>query len=370
MFSDRSALPRGLNAYSRALARTPGALDLTTGNPTTAGLPVPTVSQLAALGSPRSGSYSPLPFGDSHARRRIAEAHGWDPERTVLTASTSEAYGLIFKLLCDAGEALAVPQPSYPLLSMLARFEEVRLRPYSLVYDGTWGIDGDSLREAVDESTKAVLVVSPNNPTGSVPRAEDLALLDASDRPLVVDEVFAPYGLDREASTLGEATKGLRFVLGGLSKYAGLPQMKLAWMHVSGDDAAVEEALGRLEQLADASLSVGTPVQVGLDALLEHGRTFRAATIERTNANLSTLRAALEGTAGSVPRVDGGWYAPIRVPRTQTDEAWALSLLERGVAVQPGYLYDFEDEGWLVVSLLPSPTIFAAGAARIAEALR
>ena len=361
LFSTRSAAhgapsPFAL-AVSRAEAKGP-LVDLTVTNPTRAGLPRPPEATLAALGAPDVAEYRPASFGAPAARRLVAAHLDADPSRVILTASTSEAYGLLFRLLCDPGDAVLGAQPSYPLFDHLARFDGVRLVPYPLELHGEWF---PSLPGSVDPDVRALLVVSPNNPTGTVFGPDDWAAARRLGRPVIIDEVFAPFPLEGPTSDGASAELPLRFVLGGLSKSCGLPQLKLGWIRVEGDDALVAEALARLEVLADAYLSVASPVQHALPGLLEHGARFRAATNARLRANLATLRNATEGTAMSVPRVDGGWYACVRMPAIHTDEEWALALLERGVRVQPGFLYDLRPGEWLVLSLLTEEPVFAEG---------
>jgi alanine-synthesizing transaminase len=289
----------------------------------------------------------------------------------VLTASTSEAYAFLFKLLCDPGDEVLVPVPSYPLFEHLARLETVRAVPYRIAYDGAWHLDVSSVRSAVGPRTRAISVVTPNNPTGSYVKRDELAALAALGLPIVSDEVFAGYSLDprpdptRAASAL-EAEGALVFALGGLSKLAALPQMKLAWIALGGDAGLVDPALARLEVIADAFLSVGAPVQHALPSLLASRGGVTSAIVARTRENLAFLRGALEGKAVSVLEVEGGWYATLRLPRTQAEEQWALSLLEQdGVYVHPGHFFDFESEAYLVASLLTPGPVFRDGIQRL-----
>ena len=383
-FSRRTALAHAeTNALARALAaRDPQRpyVDLTLGNPTRAGLPYDADSITSALASPASLVYEPHPFGLPAARAAIARSEGVDPARVVLTASTSEAYAFLFKALCDPGDDVLVPAPSYPLFEHLAAFEAVRLVPYRLAYDGAWHVDFPSLAAARTPRTRAVMLVSPNNPTGSFVKQDELARLGALGLPLVSDEVFARYVLDdaaargRAATALAAAEHGAPLVvaLGGLSKLAALPQMKLAWSIVGGaDEGAVASLLARLELVCDAFLSVGTPVQHALPALLASAEPMVAAIGQRTRANLATLRAALVDSPATVLRAEGGWYAVVELPRTQSEEDWAVELLERdGVLVHPGAFFDFEREAYAVLSLLPPPDELARGAARLADAMR
>ena len=382
MFSTRTSLDRSPNALASALerARAGGGeiLDLTVSNPTTAGIPYPREAILHALSDPRLLTYEPLPFGLPSARRAVAalyaRPHAVDPERVVLTASTSEAYSLLFKLLCDPGDAIAVPQPSYPLFDHLASFESVTLVPYHLAYDGAWHIDAESLARAVGARTRAILVVSPNNPTGSYLKQSELALLASFGLPIICDEVFATYPLRVGGSgainerVLGilEETRVLVFLLSGLSKLAALPQMKLGWMIVGGPDAAGNEALGRLELIMDSFLSVGAPVQNALPALLASRAMATAAIAVRTVRNLARLDA-LVGTDSTVTRLylEGGWYATLRLPHLASVD-WAIALLEKeGVYVHPGAFFGFADEEHVVLSLLTPEDTFEAGVRRL-----
>lgn len=376
-FSERSGFDPRPNRLARLRAARLAAggmlLDLTVSNPTRAGLPYDGEAIRAALSDPRSLTYTPAPFGLPDARAAAAVEVGCPATRCVLTASTSEAYGWLFKLLCDPGDEVLAPRPSYPLFDQLAAYEGVRLRPYPLVYDGAWHIDTAALAEAVGPHTRAMLVVSPNNPTGQVLRRAELKALERLGLPLIVDAVFDDYRL-REIADAADplAASQLAFVLGGLSKSAGLPQMKAGWIAVGGPPAAAEAALHRLELIADTWLSVGAPVQHALPALLRARRRTTDAIVERIRANMSHAFAACAGTPVTVLPADGGWYAVLRMPRLSTDdgwlddEGWAAALLEEdGVWVQPGFFYDFADDGHLVVGLLTPPADFAEGLRRI-----
>ncbi len=354
-------------------------LDLTTSNPTEAGIPYARDAILGALGDPRALRYAPEPFGIATARAAVAaslreDGHAVDPSRILLTASTSEAYSFLFKLLCDPGDAVLVPAPSYPLFEHLATFESVRLVPYALAYDGAWHIDMPSVTRAIDGRTRAILVVSPNNPTGSYLKKDELTGLAATGLPIVSDEVFARYPLrsdPRRATTALEAAGAapLVFAMSGLSKLAALPQMKVAWTCIGGRDASVvSEAIARLELIADSFLSVSAPVQHALPVLLASGRTAEAAILARARANLARLRErhASAGRAATVLDCEGGWYATLQLPRTREEEAWVLRLLERdGVYAHPGHFFDFADEAYVVVSLLTPETTFDEGISRL-----
>jgi alanine-synthesizing transaminase len=373
LFSSRTAFDLSPNPLSAALARARAEgrpiLDLTEANPTRADIPYEGDAIVKALGAPGALLYEPAPFGLPSAREIVARHLSLAPSRVVLTASTSEAYGFLFKLLCDPGDEVLVPVPSYPLFEYLARLEGVAAVPYRLAYDGAWHVDVASARAAIGARTRAIVLVSPNNPTGSYIKREEMQQLAELGLPIVSDEVFASYPLRDDATRLSSALDGpapLVFALGGLSKLAALPQMKLGWIAAGGDASQVEAALGRLEVIADAFLSVGAPVQHALPALLASRKTAEGAIAGRTRANLAHLRASLEGTALSVLDVEGGWYATLRLPRTRSEETWALALLEQdGVYVHPGHFFDFESEAYVIVSLLTPPSTFREGIAKI-----
>jgi len=383
MFSARTGWTRALNRLSAAVAarRRSGAplLDLTETNPTRAGLRAP-ADVLAALADPASLAYEPDPQGRpaareaiaTHARRRGTDI---DPDRLLLTASTSEAYGFAFKLLCDPGDTVLVPRPSYPLFEYLAGLESVHVEPYALRYDGTWHVDLADLAAAFTARTRAVVAVSPNNPTGSfVKTAEAEALRSLAARheaAIISDEVFADFPLRDDpgrARTLFADGPALTLCLGGLSKSCGLPQVKLAWMAMAGPAAARAEARARLEVVADTYLSVSTPVQQAAPAILARTEELQAPIRERLRANLEAVRAAAAGTPATVLDVEGGWSAVLHVPATRSEDDWVIALAEEdGVLVHPGYFFDFPREAYLVLSLLPPEAEFAQGVAKIVE---
>jgi alanine-synthesizing transaminase len=377
VFSTRGARERTENALAIALdeAREAGrtVLDLTESNPTRAGIPY-AEGIVEALGDGRSLRYEPSAFGLPAAREAVARTYGdvgvaVDPSRVLLTASTSEAYAFLFKLLCDDGDEVLVPEPSYPLLEHLARLEGVRLVPYLLAYDGEWHLDVPSVHRALGPRTRAIVVVHPNNPTGSYVKKDELAALAATGLPIVSDEVFAPYSLSsdpRRARSAIEADGALVFALGGLSKMAALPQMKLAWIAVSGPEERVREALARLELISDTFLSVSTPVQLAAPALLASRHVAANAILARLTRNLEHVAGRVAGTAASLLRVEGGWYATLRLPRTMSEEDWALTLLrDDGVYVHPGHFFDFASEAYVVTSLLTREDVYTEGIARI-----
>ena len=380
MLSSRASFDLSLNALAEAHAkpRTVALLDLTESNPTRAGIPYDAHAILPSLALPSSLLYQPLPFGLASARAAVAADLGLhgppvDPSRVVLTASTSEAYAFLFKLLCDPGDEVLVPRPSYPLFEHLARLECVRAVPYRLAYDGAWHVDLPSVRAGVSGRTRVIVAVSPNNPTGSYLKRQELAAIADLGLPIVSDEVFARYATRTDSTRARSALEAgdrapLVFALGGLSKLAGLPQMKLAWMAIGGAAGRIDEALGGLEVIADAFLSVGTPVQWALPTLLSSRVIAEHAIRDRVLSNLAGLGSAVKGSAVSVLDVEGGWCAILRLPTTRTEEAWALDFLEHdGVPVHPGHFYDFEDGAYVVVSLLTPEATLREGVRRIVD---
>jgi alanine-synthesizing transaminase len=379
VFSRRTGHERHPNRLSQELERRRAAgaplVDLTLGNPTLAGIPYACEVARAVAEAPQVSRYEPLPFGLPSARRAVSEL--WQsrgiavPEtRIALTASTSEAYSFVFKLLCDPGDEVLVPAPSYPLFEHLATLEGVTLVPYRLGFDGAWFVDHAALSERVTERTRAVLVVTPNNPTGSFLRRDELGRLAGLGLPIVSDEVFGEYplldGAGRARSVL-EVDDVLVIALDGLSKLAALPQWKLAWMSFGGPVPLVEEALARLELVLDTFLSPSTPIQRALPELLRTRNVAGDAIRARLRENHAALVAACRDSALTPLAVEGGWYAVLRLPATRTDEEYALSLLERGVLVQPGYFFDFGDAPHVVLSLLTPRTDFDQGIARLVE---
>ncbi len=372
------------NDWARSLEQCRAAearlLDLSETNPTRVGLGGAGPNELAALARAEGARYEPDARGSRAARDAVAGYYTErgarvSPGHVVLTASTSESYTHLFRLLADPGGVFLVPAPSYPLFEPLAALEGVGLRPYRLAYDGDWHLDRHSLEQAFAGDVCGVIVVQPNHPTGSCLDADERALLgtlcERHGAAIVSDEVFGDFPRPGRAAPLpslvGEAQVPT-FVLSGLSKVCGMPQMKLGWIVAGGPAAARDEALHGLEWIADLFLSVSTPVQVALPTLLAARGEFQRRTRERIAANL-------EGLAGLVERrpelgvlaAQGGWGAVLRVPRQRSEEEWALGLLARGVVVHPGHFYDIAGEGYLVLSLIPEPAVFAEGLARLEE---
>lgn len=354
-----------------------GLIDLTESNPTRAGLAYPP-DLLTPLASAAGLAYAPQPFGQEAARAAVVADYArrgvaTSLDRVCLAASTSEAYAWLFKLLCDPGDRVLVPRPSYPLFEHLTALECVEASPYELDLHGHWRIDVDALTRQIDERTKAVLVVSPNNPTGSVTDRAELdalaAVCAAHDLVLIGDEVFADYRLDGEAPapSVIEQDRAVAVSLGGLSKSVGLPQVKVAWMAVGGPASGASRVMAGLEIIADTFLSVSTPAQVALPELLARGAVVREEIRARTARNLAALASAVT----SVPAVTllspaGGWCAVLQVPSMRHEEALVLTLVEQdGVLVHPGYFFDFPREAFVVVSLLVAPDDFDAGVARV-----
>lgn len=359
VFSRRAHWQAPLNRLTIERRRRGPLLDLTETNPTRAGIEYPHDKLAEALARGARAPYDPDPRGLRSAREALGGA-----DDLILTASTSEAYSYLFKLLTDPGDNVAIPVPSYPLFEHLASMELVELRPFALEFHRRWELHD----VAVDPRTRAIIVVNPNNPTGSFLRAEEWSALAAHDLPLISDEVFIDYALEG-APEPRPAEEVLTFTLGGLSKSAGLPHFKLGWIRVSGPGK--EEALEALELIADNFLSVATPVQAALPEILRIAPRIREAIRARTRRNLATLRRAFESTpSAQVLPVEGGWSAVIRIPRVMSDEEFALALLERGVLVQPGYFFDFASDGYLVVSLLTREDTFVEGVSRVVNMLQ
>ena len=378
MFSSR--LPHNLspNRIALALGRIRSFIDLTESNPTRAGFAYPS-GLLSTLTLEQGLTYEPAPLGLPAAREAVAADFGRrrvsiSPDRVVITASTSEAYSLLFKLLCDPGDSVLVPRPSYPLFEHLTHLDGVDVAPYDLEYHGRWQISLDSMARAITPGTRAVLLVSPHNPTGSMATADELAaigdLCRARELALIGDEVFADYPIeeDRPAppSVLAQP-KALTFGLGGLSKTVGLPQVKLGWMALAGPDDLVRAALQRLEVICDAYLSVSTPVQLAAPQLLREGAAVREQIAVRIRTNHRHLCEAVRThPACTLLAAEAGWYAVIQVPATIGEEPLVLDLLERcAVLVHPGYFFDFSREAFLVVSLLPNVDEFRRGIERV-----
>jgi len=375
-FSRRTDWHRDLNRLTEALAgrRNLGlpVADLTISNPTECGLSYPVERILSAISAPDSLHYSPDPKGLHSAREAIARFYREqnvvvDPSDIFITSGSSESYAHLFRILCNPGDSVLIPAPSYPLFDYLARINDLTTESYELSYDHGWHLDLSSLRKAVTASTRAIILINPHNPTGMFLKHEDFVKIQeiAADRELslIVDEVFSAYGTGETAGRVA-TTAGmngcLTFTLNGLSKLCALPQMKLGWVVVGGTRQTTREASERLEIVSDTFLSANTPVQHGLTELFRAGEGVREQIMARCAANRDVLVSRLShGSVCSVLESEGGWNAIMKVPTTKSEEAWALELLEReGVFVYPGYFFDFTGEGYLVVSLLVDPAEF------------
>src|SRR5215467_4756820 len=418
MFSERTNWRLTQNRFTQSVeeARAKGVrlLDLTASNPTRVGLRYDSDAILRALGSSQAMDYDPQAKGLLPARQAVAayyrelrgpdpgnEISFIDPERIVLTASTSEGYSYVFRLLCNAGDELLVPKPSYPLFEFLADLQDVKLVPYPLIYDHGWQMDFPSLEKALTERTRGVVVVHPNNPTGSYVHESEIAPLNAFCREhglaLIVDEVFLDYGLetsgfkassketqnhaaesaappkfgvgDEQGASFAGNQDVLTFTLSGLSKISALPQMKVAWIVTSGRGEQVAEAMARLEMIADTYLSMNAPMQWAVPVLLSQRSSMQAQLMDRVHKNLTELDRQLAGqSACQRLRVEGGWSSVVRVPVTRSDEELAIALVkEQAVVVHPGHFYDFSRDGYLVLSLITANEDFKQGVARMLE---
>ncbi len=365
MFSSRLAWRSPPNTISVLLERKRSQhepiLDLTESNPTRAEIVYPRDEILRAFTHPGILSYNPDSAGLLEARQQIADAFHLDTASLILTSSTSEVYSWLFKLLCDPGDEVLTPQPSYPLFDHLASLESVAVKRYSLDYHGAWSIDRASLSRSITSRTRAIVVVNPNNPTGSFVSSDEFTFLEdlclKHGMALISDEVFAPYSFaERHATSAASSARCTAFSLNGLSKLVGMPQMKLGWIETNDP-----ESYRRLELIADTYLSVGAPVQHALPTLLTSRSSIQRQIQSRLSSNLNLLKSQFS------PRtVEGGWYAVLQVPRTISEEQYVLQLLENhNVLVQPGYFYDFASEAFLVLSLLTPLGTFREGLSRL-----
>ena len=385
MFSDRTNWKLTRNRFTKAWEEVRAAgrevLDLTISNPTRAGFDYDEAAILGALSSPRAMDYDPQPKGLLEAREAVSGYYGeqqatteLNPEQLILTTSTSEGYSYVFRLLCNPGDEVLIPKPSYPLFEFLGDLQDVKLVPYPLIYDHGWQIDFPSMPKAVSRLTRAVVVVNPNNPTGSYLKPEERDTLNRfcaeHDLALVGDEVFLDYAHDgRSRSSLALNREVLTFTLSGLSKVAALPQMKVAWMVASGPKAQWKDAVARLEVIADTYLSMNGPIQWAVPTLLQQRKSIQKQLLDRVLANLGELDRQLAARK-SCQRLDveGGWYAVLRVPVTGSDEDLTIELLRsQSVVVHPGHFYDFPGEGHLVLSLIGPQGELAEGIRRVLE---
>jgi len=388
VFSTRTSWHRHPNQLTRILdSRRKDGLpvhDLTKSNPTECSIPYPEKAIRDALSRSDMLRYRPDPRGLLSARKAIAEMElrrgiRTAPDTVFLTASTSESYSILFRLLCNPGESVLAPKPSYPLFDFLTRVNDVALQFYQLRYDGEWRVDLDSLEKAVSPASRAIIIVHPHNPTGMfISRTEYLEIRQFALRhqlALIVDEVFSEYSFGDSRDFVRSAAPDsdvLTFTLDGISKMYGLPQMKLGWILLSGPGGPVSEASGRLEILLDTYLSVNTPVQAALPDLMTAGMTIRDSIRERVRSNYRSLKGLMQQDCPvSLLNGSGGWYAILRVPGIKTDEEWSVELLQdRGILVHPGYFFDFEGGAYLLVSLIVEGELLSEGAAGIIDYVR
>ena len=367
IFSKRADWNPPTNRLTTARQKRGGdVLDLTQSNPTQAGIPYPSQELAEIMARAARAPYDPHPLGLRSAREALAAELKCDADDLVLTASTSEAYAFLFKLLCDSGDDVLAAIPSYPLFEHLAGLELVSLRSFAMQFHARWEIEARAVRDAITPRTRAIIVVNPNNPTGSFVTPAEQDVLTRFEIPVISDEVFLEFPLDAKGRTFARS-EVLNFTLGGLSKSAGLPHYKLAWIRVSGPRERKREAVAGLELIADNYLSVGTAVQVALSELLSMAPRIRAAIAARTRANLGALRSAMRETrSANVLPVEGGWSAVVRLPRIESDEDFAVRLIsDHGVLVHPGYFFDLPGDGYLVLSLLTPEKEFEEGVRRI-----
>jgi alanine-synthesizing transaminase len=380
MFSRRTDWKLTPNRFTQAQQEAHGreVLDLTISNPTRAGLRYDEKAILISLSNPAALDYDPQPKGLLSARQAIADYYEQqiDPESLLLTTSTSEGYSFVFRLLCNPEDEVLVPKPSYPLFEFLADLQDVKLVPYPLLYDHGWQIDFPSLEKAVTPRTRAVVLVHPNNPTGSyVSKAERDALnrfCREQNLAILVDEVFLNYAHDGASHPSFASNKDvLTFTLSGISKISALPQMKLAWIAASGPAGQLHPALSRLEIIADTYLSLNAPVQLAAPVLLDQRKQIQLQLLDRVRTNLAELdRQLAQQKASERLAVEGGWYAILRVPATRSDEDLAIEILRQAsVLVHPGHFYDFPRDGYLVLSLITQPGQFRDGIARLLKLL-
>ena len=377
MFAKRTNWNLAPNRLSQALEqhRASGKplIDLTVSNPTDCGFAYDNERILAALCDPRALRYTPDPRGLPAARQAIADYYAGRgatiaPDDIIVTTSTSEAYAYIFRLLCEPGDELLIPAPSYPLFGFLADIQDVKLVPYALLYDHGWQIDFHSLERAITKRSRGVIVVHPNNPTGHFVKAHEVTRLSdicaSGELAIIADEVFLDFAIGQERRTSFAAhDAALTFALSGLSKIAGLPQMKVAWVVTNGPTAQKQEALARLEVIADTFLSPNAPLQWATPVLLNQRDAFQKEVMARVRKNLADLDRQLAAqTNCSRLELEGGWYAVLRVPATQSDEDLAIRLLQgKNVYVHPGHFFDFAGDGYLIVSLMTRGEEFTEG---------
>jgi alanine-synthesizing transaminase len=381
MFANRTSWNLNSNRLSEALAgyRASGKplLDLTVSNPTECGFDYDRQAILQALSNPESLSYDPDPKGLLSARRAVAGYYSAREiivpvEDMILTTSTSEAYSFAFRLLCNPGDELLIPEPSYPLFSFLADIQDVKLVGYPLLYDHGWQIDFHALQQAIAERTRGIIVVNPNNPTGHFCKSGEMKKLNEICSPrqiaIIADEVFLDFNIaENTPRSFAANSESLTFTLSGISKISGLPQMKAAWVITNGPEELKAQALARLEVIADTFLSVNAPVQRAMPVFLDLRHGFQKQVMARVRKNLAELdKLLLAQNACARMDVEGGWYAVVRVPAICSDEDSAIDVLTtKGVYVHPGHFFDFPADGYLIVSLITPERDFNDGMKRL-----
>ncbi|HEY2236758.1 MAG TPA: pyridoxal phosphate-dependent aminotransferase [Candidatus Angelobacter sp.] len=380
MFASRTNWNLKPNRLAEALERHKSSgrrlLDLSASNPTDCGFKYDAPAIMRSLCAPASLQYHPDPKGLKSARQAVSAYYAEQGEAVavddlILTASTSEAYSFVFRLLCNPGDELLIPTPGYPLFDFLADVNDVKLVRYPLFYDHGWHIDMHVLKQAITPRTRGIIVVHPNNPTGHFTKREEIAQLNqicsANKMAIIADEVFLDFSLGAPQKSFAANAGALTFTMSGISKISGLPQMKFAWLVVSGPEAEKREALTRLEMIADMYLSLNAPIQLAAPVLLQQRKKFQEQLMARVHANLAELNAQLADNQ-HVSRlvVEGGWYAVLRVPATRSDEELAIDLLENhDVYIHPGHFYDFPGDGYLVLSLIAPEEDFKEGVRRL-----
>jgi alanine-synthesizing transaminase len=386
MFSQRTNWNLERNALSKALAEYRAAgkplLDLTQSNPTECGFHVDSHEILGAFDNPANLTYQPDPQGLPQAREAVVDYYRSqncraDTADIFLTASTSEAYSFVFRTLCNPGDEILIPQPGYPLFNFLADIQDVALVCYPLLYDHGWQIDMHAVEQAITPRTRGIVVVHPNNPTGHFCKPAEIESLNAlcakHQIAIISDEVFLDFSLRQQTpATFGSNSQALTFTLSGLSKISGLPQMKVAWLMVTGPEALQRRAIARLEMIADTFLSVSTPAQHALPVFLQQRHSFHRQWLKRAQDNLAKLDALL-ATQELCTRLEteGGWYVVLKVPLTGRSDELAMELLTtRGVYVHPGHFYEFPTDGYLVVSLITPEQEFSAGISALIDVVQ
>jgi aspartate/methionine/tyrosine aminotransferase len=383
-YSERLSWSLSSNSFSRLIEEKRKAgvplIDLTVSNPTEVFSEYPHLAISRAYASVKDFTYRPDPFGRQDSRAAVAHYYERSnipisPGQILLTASTSEAYSVLFKLFCNSGDEILAPLPSYPLFEYLASLESARMVPYRLVYDGSWFIDFANLRRQISPRTRALVIVNPNNPTGSFLKKSEAEILlqvaEEHELPIISDEVFMDYSLGAGADyvrTLIGYDSVLSFSLGGLSKAAGMPQMKLAWIALNGPEQDRETARERLELILDTYLSVGSPVQRALGELLDIGEGIQQKIRVRIAQNVEALNILLENSPARALHTEGGWSAIIQLPGTSSEEEWITRLIEeQSLIVQPGYFFDMDSGAYVVVSLITPSDQFSEGIRRVRQ---